>query len=67
MAAALGVGPDVVAVAWLLKHPARILPIIGTMNTTRMALQSVQAVQVAANMTRAMWYHIADAAGVPIW
>jgi len=67
VATALGVTADVAAVAWLLRHPAGILPIIGTMNTTRMATQSLGALAAAANMTRGMWYHIADAAGVPIW
>lgn len=62
-----GVGPDVAAVAWLLRHPSKILPIIGTMNATRMAQQSVVALAAAANMTRGQWYHIADAAKVPIW
>lgn len=67
VAAALNTTPDVVAVAWLLRHPAGILPIIGTMNTTRMMTQSVGAIAVAANMTRAQWYYISDAAGVPIY
>jgi hypothetical protein len=67
VAAALGVGQDVAAVAWLLRHPAGIIPIIGTMNATRMQQQSVLALAAAANMTRGMWYHIADAAKVPIW
>lgn len=67
VAAALGTTPDVVAVAWLLRHPSKIIPIIGTMNATRMAQQSVGAIAVAAAMTRQHWYHIADAAQVPIW
>ena len=55
------VGQDVVALAWRLHHPAQIIPIIGTMNPTRLMLQAV-----AARMTTDMWYHIADAVGVSI-
>jgi predicted oxidoreductase len=59
------VGHDVVALAWLLRHPAQIIPIIGTMNPTRL-MQQAAAGAVAERMTRAQWYHIADAVGVPI-
>lgn len=63
---ALGDLPDVVAVAWLLRHPAGIIPILGTMNPARLANQT-RAVALAQAMTREQWYHIADAARVPIW
>ena len=55
VATALGVSPDVAAAAWLLRHPAGIIPIIGTMNEQRMQQQSVLALAAAANMTRGMW------------
>lgn len=64
--AQLGVTPDVVAVAWLLRHPANIIPIIGTMDPNHLSNQS-QAFLVAQNMTAAQWYYVADAAQVPVW
>jgi predicted oxidoreductase len=64
--AVLGDSPDVIAVAWLLRHPAAIIPILGTMNPERLANQT-RAVALAQAMTREQWYHIADAARVPIW
>ena len=66
VAAQLATTPDVVCVAWLLRHPSKINPIIGTMNATRIAAQAA-AVGVAAQMTQQHWYHIADAAGIKIW
>jgi len=63
--AELGVEQDVVAVAWLLRHPAQIVPIIGTMNPERLVRQAA-ARTVARNMTRAQWYLIADGAGMPL-
>ena len=66
VAALLGDSEDVIAIAWLLRHPSRILPILGTMNPQRLANQT-RAVAVAAAMTSVQWYHISDAAGVRIW
>lgn len=37
MAAAKGCTPDALAVAWLLRHPARILPVMGTNRLERIA------------------------------
>lgn len=37
IAAIYGVGPDAVALAWLLAHPARIVPVVGTNNLERIA------------------------------
>ena len=54
-----------VALAWLLRHPAPIIPIIGTMNPTRLGQQAA-AGAVAERMTMRQWYHIADAVGVPV-
>lgn len=67
VAAALNTTADVAAVAWLLRHPSAIVPILGTMNATRLAQQSLGALAAAAAMTRGQWYHIADAAKIPIW
>ena len=58
-------GHDIVALAWLLRHPAPIVPIIGTTKQSRMT-QQVRAVNVAERMTVAQWYHIADAVGIPL-
>jgi len=56
---------DVVALAWLLRHPAKIVPILGTTDPTRMTNQT-RAEMVAQKMTRKQWYDIARAIGVPI-
>ena len=48
-------GHDIVALAWLLRHPAPIVPIIGTTKQSRMT-QQVRAVNVAERMTVAQWY-----------
>jgi predicted oxidoreductase len=56
---------DVVALAWLLRHPAKIVPIIGTMNIDRITNQT-RAESVAQKMTSKIWYQIAQGVGVPI-
>ena len=56
---------DVVGVAWLLAHPAKIVPIIGTMDLRRITRQA-RAEAIAPNITRKQWYDIAKAAGMPI-
>jgi len=61
----MGEEPDVVALAWLLRHPAKIVPIIGTMNIERMTNQT-GAESVATQMTSKQWYQIAQGVGVPI-
>jgi len=55
----------VVALAWLLRHPAKIVPILGTMNLERMTNQT-RAEAVAAKMTTSLWYQIARSIGVPL-
>jgi predicted oxidoreductase len=67
VAAQLNVTSDVAAVAWLLRHPAPIVPLLGTMNPSRMQAQSLGALAAAESMTRQQWYHIADAVGMPIY
>lgn len=49
-----------IAIAWLLRHPAKMQPIIGTMNTTRL-IDSCKASDI--NLTREEWYEIYRAAG----
>ena len=60
LAAAKGVTNTAIAIAWILRHPARMQPIIGTTNAGR-----VQDICKASDvvMTRAEWYEIYRAAG----
>ncbi len=54
-----GVGPDAVAVAWLLAHPAGIIPVMGTNNLTRIgALDAATRVI----MDRETWFELYEAA-----
>lgn len=55
-----GVSNTTVAVAWLLRHPARMQPVIGTMNTDRLK-DCIQAGEIY--LTREEWYQIYRAAG----
>lgn len=47
--------PESIALAWLMKHPARIQPVIGTVTPERI-IACKDAVQQAENMTREQWY-----------
>lgn len=59
-----GVDEAAVAVAWLLKHPARILPILGTNNLDRIARIS-EATKVA--LDRETWFDLyTEAMGQPV-
>lgn len=49
-----------IAIAWLLRHPAKMQPVTGTMNTTRLQ-DCCKASDV--HMTREEWYEIYRAAG----
>jgi predicted oxidoreductase len=59
VARARGVSRAAVALAWLLKHPARIMPIIGTINPDRIR-EAVNAADV--ELTREEWYRLLIAA-----
>ena len=50
------------AIAWLLRHPAKMQPIVGSTNKTRVA-EICKASEVGANMTRQEWYDIYQSAG----
>jgi predicted oxidoreductase len=64
MGAAAGVAPDAVAVAWLLAHPARIIPVMGTNDLTRIARLS-DALKPA--LSRQDWYELwTEAAGAEV-
>ena len=65
VAEAHGTTPEAVAIAWLLRHPAGIQPIIGTRNAERIR-QTVPG--DAVELTRIEWYRLlaaARGAGVP--
>ncbi|RUT33572.1 aldo/keto reductase family oxidoreductase [Paenibacillus zeisoli] len=55
-----GVSNTTIAVAWLLRHPARMQPVIGTMNIERLQ-DCCKASEV--QLTREEWYGIYRAAG----
>jgi predicted oxidoreductase len=64
IAGARGVSRTVVALAWLLKHPARIQPIIGTINPDRIR-EATKAADL--ELTREEWYRLLIAArGEPV-
>ncbi|HIT89280.1 MAG TPA: aldo/keto reductase [Candidatus Merdenecus merdavium] len=52
-----------IAMAWILRHPAKIQPIAGTMNKERL-IEICKATQVT--LTREEWYEIYLAAGHPL-
>ena len=59
-----GVHRTVVALAWLLKHPAKILPIVGTTNPDRIR-EATKAADL--DLTREEWYRLLVAArGEPV-
>lgn len=49
-----------IAMAWILRHPAKMQPVIGTMNIGRLK-DCVKAAEI--NLTREEWYNIYLAAG----
>src|SRR5699024_7904223 len=54
------VSKSAVAVAWILRHPAQIQPIIGSMNSNRIT-QISKATEV--ELTKEEWYSLYKAAG----
>ncbi|CAM4244164.1 putative oxidoreductase [Paenibacillus endophyticus] len=52
-----GTTPESIVLAWLMKHPARIQPVIGTINPQRINACK-DAVQQAEIMTREQWYSL---------
>lgn len=55
-----GVSNTTISIAWLLRYPAHIQPVTGTMNTGRL-LDCVKAAEIT--LTREEWYEIYLAAG----
>ncbi len=60
IAARHGVTNTTIAIAWIVRHPARMQPIIGTMNIDRMR-DSCRASEIT--LSRQEWYEIYRAAG----
>ncbi|WP_309122282.1 aldo/keto reductase [Paenibacillus sp.] len=60
VAAAYGVTNTTIAIAWLLRHPARMQPVLGTMNLDRLR-DCLKAAEIT--LTRQEWYDIYRAAG----
>lgn len=60
VAANYGVSNTTIAIAWLLRHPANMQPVTGTMNLERLA-DCVKAAEIT--LTREEWYGIFRAAG----
>ena len=57
--AAQGVSADAVAVAWLLRHPAQVMPVMGTNSLARIAALG-DALKV--DLDRQSWFEIYTAA-----
>jgi predicted oxidoreductase len=58
-AAALGVARTVVSLAWLMKHPSHIMPIIGSNNPANIR-EAARADEI--ELSRDQWYRILLAA-----
>lgn len=54
----LGVSQEAILIAWLLRHPAHIQPVIGTMNPARIAA-ACQADGI--ELSREEWYSLFEA------
>ncbi len=60
VADAHGVNKNTIAIAWLLRHPAKIMPVTGTTNLSRLA-DCLKAADIT--LSREEWYEIYRAAG----
>lgn len=54
-----GVAPETIALAWILRHPARIAPVTGTLNPERIR---AQAAATRVTLSREEWYSLYTAA-----
>ncbi|MDB6022181.1 MAG: aldo/keto reductase, partial [Pedosphaera sp.] len=64
IASARGISRTAVALAWLLKHPSKIIPIVGSTNAGRIR-DAAQAAEM--ELTREEWYSLLLAArGTPL-
>ncbi|MBR4123736.1 MAG: aldo/keto reductase [Clostridia bacterium] len=55
-----GVSKTTIAIAWILRHPAKMQPVTGTTNSTRLK-DSLRATEI--NITREEWYELYMKAG----
>lgn len=55
-----GVADEAITIAWILRHPAKMQPIVGSMNPSRLA-NIAQALKV--ELTRPEWYDLYQKAG----
>ena len=55
--------PTAVALAWLLRHPAGIVPIVGSTNPDHIR-EAIRA--DGLQLSREEWYHLMAAAGEPL-
>lgn len=55
----MGVTPAIVAIAWLLRHPASILPVVGTVRPERIVSL---ATALECSLNRETWYRLLEAA-----
>lgn len=53
-----GVSPSVIGLAWLLKHPSKIMPIVGSVNPERIR-EAAKADEI--ELTREDWYYLYEA------
>ncbi len=60
MAAEKGVAPAAIAIAWILRHPARMQPVLGTTSPKHLR-EACRAADV--DLTRTEWYELYRAAG----
>lgn len=58
-----GVQPSAMAIAWILRHPAGIVPVLGTLNQEHLA-ELLQALSVS--LERMDWYTLLTAAGYKV-
>lgn len=66
MASSKGTTPEAIVLGWLMRHPAMIQPVIGTINPQRIAACK-DAERQAQLMTREEWYTLyVSARGVPM-
>ena len=63
LAAEKGVSASTLAIAWILRHPAKIQVLLGTMNEKHLQ-EACMAAQVT--LSRQEWYEIYLAAGNPL-
>lgn len=57
-AAAWSIDPAAAALSWIMAHPARIVPILGSQNPARI---TAAAAALSAEWTRAEWYAVLEA------